>query len=456
MAVEQRFASTGEFEPSPPHNTEAEESVLASLLIDPEAIETVATFLHASDFYHPRNRDIYSAMVRLFERRQPTDFVMVCDELERANQLEAVGGIAYVSRLLTVVPTPIHVEYYAGVVERTSVMRQLIGVAGRIAAIGYEDPSDTRNAMDQAEQELFRVTQRRVDRDFRHVRDVLDEYLDQIHVGDDKDRLRSGAMSGFVDLDRLLGGFQNSDLIVMAARPSVGKTALALNIARNTAVRFNLTTAIFSVEMSASQVAQRLLTTESGVDSTRMREGRLNEVDLRSLSEAQRTLSAAPIYIDDTPSIGITELRGKARRLHAEHPLSLIIVDYLQLVRGGADNRVQEISEVSRLLKALARELDVPLIAVSQLSRAVEGRAGHVPMLSDLRDSGTIEQDSDVVIFIYREEMYDQASEAHKQVELLIAKHRNGPTDKISLGFDQRTTRFENLERQRSADAVAR
>lgn len=446
MAVE-RLSPTSEFEPLPPHNTEAEESVLASLLIDPEAIETVATFLRTSDFYHPRNRDIYAAMIRLFERRQPTDFVMVCDELERANQLEAVGGIAYVSRLLTVVPTPIHVEYYAGVVERTSVMRQLIGVAGRIAAIGYEDIPDVRNAMDQAEQELFRVTQRRVDRDFRHVRDVLDEYLDQIHVGDGADNARAGAPSGFVDLDRLLGGFQNSDLIVLAARPSVGKTAFALNIARNCAARFNLSVGIFSVEMSAGQIAQRLLTTQSGVDATRIREGRLNEVDLRNLSEAQRTLSNCPIYIDDTPGISITELRGKARRLHAEHPLSLIIVDYLQLVSGGADNRVQEISEVSRSLKALARELNIPLIAISQLSRAVEGRAGHIPMLSDLRDSGTIEQDSDVVIFLYREEAYDQQVEQSKQLELLIAKHRNGPTGKISLHFDNRTTSFGDLAR---------
>lgn len=451
MAVE-RLAPRGEFEPLPPHNTEAEESVLASLLIDPQAIETIGTFLQTSDFYHPRNRDIYAAMLRLFERRQPTDFVMVCDELERGGQLEPVGGIGYVSRLLTVVPTPVHVEYYARVVERTAVMRQLIGVAGRIAAIGYEDPGDIRVALDQAEQELFRVTQRRVARDFRHVRDVLAEYLEQIQVSSGSDPVRPGAPSGYIDLDRLLGGFQNSDLIIVAARPSIGKTALALNIARNAAVKFNLATAIFSVEMSASQVAQRFLTTESGVDATKIREGRLHEVELRSLGEAERTLSTSPIYIDDTPGIGITELRGKARRLHAEHPLSLIIVDYLQLVHGSStDNRVQEISEISRSLKALARELDVPLLAVSQLSRAVEARAGHVPMLSDLRDSGTIEQDSDVVIFIYREEVYDQETERRGQVDLYVAKHRNGPTGKISLRFDERTTRFLDLATERSA-----
>ncbi|MBI4213176.1 MAG: replicative DNA helicase [Chloroflexi bacterium] len=456
MAVE-RLAPPGEFEPLPPHNTEAEESVLGSLLIDPQAIETVATFLRGADFYHPGNRDIYAAMLRVFERRQPTDFVMVCDELERDGQLDAVGGVGYVSRLLTVVPTPIHVEYYARIVERTAVMRQLIGVAGRIAAIGYEDPPDVRLAMDQAEQELFRVTQRSVARDFRHVRDVLADYLDEIQTGDGANPIRPGTPSGFIDLDRILGGFQNSDLIVLAARPSVGKTALALNIARNAAVRFNLATAIFSVEMSAGQVAQRLLTTESRVDSTRIREGRLNEVDLRSLSEAERTLSASPIYIDDTPSIGITELRGKARRLHAEHPLNLIIVDYLQLLRGSStDNRVQEISEISRSLKALARELDVPVLAISQLSRAVEGRAGHVPMLSDLRDSGTIEQDSDVVLFIYREDVYETQPQRRGQVELLLAKHRNGPTGKVALGFDERTTRFDDLRAERSADAALR
>lgn len=450
MAIE-RLAPDREFEVLPPHNTEAEESVLASLLIDPEAIEAVAPYLRAVDFYHPRNRDIYAAMLRLFDRRQPTDFVMVCDELERIGQLEAVGGIAYVSRLLTVVPTPIHVEYYAQVVERTAVMRQLISVAGRIAGIGYEDVADVRDALDRAEQELFRVTQRRVARDFQHIREVLAEYLEQIQLAGGTEPVRPGSPTGFIDLDRLLGGFQNSDLIILAARPSIGKTALAMNIARNAAVRFNLAAAMFSVEMSRTQVAQRFLSTESGVDSVHLREGRLNEVEIRALGEALNTLSAAPIYVDDTPGIGITELRGKARRLHAEHPLGLIIVDYLQLVHGSStDNRVQEISEVSRSLKALARELNVPLVAVSQLSRAVEQRASKIPVLSDLRDSGTIEQDSDVVIFIYRDEMYDEETDRRGQVDLYIAKHRNGPTGHISLGFDARSTRFVDLLKERT------
>ena len=445
MAVDS-LAMERAFEPLPPHNTEAEECVLGSLMIDPEGIETVTPFLPAGDFYHPRNRDIYAAMLRLFDRRQPTDFVMVCDELERSGQLEPVGGAAYVSRLLTVVPTSIHLEHYARVVQRTAVMRRLIGAAGRIAAIGYEDEPDVRSALERAEQELFRVTQLRVGRDFQHIREVLAEYLEQIQFAVGEQTTKAGVPTGFIDLDRLLGGFQRSDLIVLAARPSLGKTALALNIARNSGVRFNHTTAIFSVEMSRSQIAQRFLSTESGVDSSRIREGRLSETDLRRLGEGLDVLSAAPIYIDDTPSIGIGELRAKARRLHSEHPLDLVIVDYLQLVGGSVpENRVQEISEVSRSLKALARELNAPVLALSQLSRAVESRSPHIPMLSDLRDSGSIEQDSDVVMFIYREDVYDRESERKGITDLYIAKHRNGPTGIVSLLFQERSTKFVDL-----------
>jgi replicative DNA helicase len=445
MAIES-LALTRSFEPLPPHNTEAEESVLGSLLIDPEAIEAVANFLHTEDFYHPRNRDIYSAMLRLYDRRQPTDFVMVCDELERADLLEPIGGIGYLSRILTIVPTSIHVEYYGRVVQRTAVMRRLIQVAGRIAAIGYEDVADIREALERAEQELFQVTQLRVTRDFMHIREVLAEYLEQIQLDVSSNAATAAVPTGYVDLDRLLGGLQRSDLVILAARPSLGKTALALNIARNSALRFNMTTAIFSVEMSRVQIAQRFLSTESEVDSSRIREGRLSQQDIRKLSEAVDTLSAAPIYIDDTPAISITELRAKARRLHGEHPIDMIIVDYLQLVNGSVpENRVQAISEVSRSLKALARELNVPLLALSQLSRAVESRTPHIPMLSDLRDSGSIEQDADVVMFIYREDVYDRESERKGITEIHIAKHRNGPTGVVNLLFLDRSTRFVDL-----------
>jgi replicative DNA helicase len=431
------------FEPLPPHNTEAEESVLGSLLIDPEAVEAIASLVRPEDFYHPRNRDIYGAMLRLYDRRQPTDFVMVCDELERADLLDRIGGVSYLARILTVVPTSIHVEHYARIVQRTSVMRRLIAVAGRIAAIGYEDVSEVSSALERAEQELFAVTQLRVTRDFQHIRDLLAEYLQQIQIGADADVSGAAVPSGFYHLDRILGGFQRSDLVILAARPSIGKTALALNMARNAAVRFNMTTAIFSIEMSRLQIAQRFLTTESGVDSTRVREGRLNEVDLRKLSSAVETLSRSPIYIDDTPAIGISDLRAKARRLHAEQPIDLIVVDYLQLVGGSVpENRVQEISEVSRSLKGLARELNVPVLALSQLSRAVESRSPHIPMLSDLRDSGSIEQDSDVVIFIYREDVYDRESERKGLADLYIAKHRNGPTGMVTLRFLESSTQF--------------
>lgn len=449
MAIEPLALERG-FEPLPPHNTEAEESVLGSLLIDPEAVEAVVAFLHPEDFYHPRNRAIFAAMVRLFERRQPTDFVMACDELERSGELESVGGVGYLSRILTVVPTSVHVEYYGHVVERTAVMRRLISAAGRIAAIGYEDHAEIASALERAEQELFRVTQVRVARDFQHIRDVLAEYLEQIQpAGVEEQAVRAGIPSGFIDLDRILGGLQRSDLVILAARPSLGKTALALNIARNTGVRFNLRTAIFSVEMSRYQLAQRFLATESGVDSTRIREGRLSETEVRRLSEAFDVLGAAPIYVDDTPSIGITELRGKARRLHSEEPLDLVIVDYIQLVGGSSrENRVQEMSEVSRSLKTLARELHVPVLALSQLSRAVESRSPHIPMLSDLRDSGSIEQDSDVVMFIYREDVYNRETERKGITDLYIAKHRNGPTGMISLLFMERNTRFVDLAKE--------
>jgi replicative DNA helicase len=448
MVVEALAPDRG-FEPLPPHNTEAEESVLGSLLIDPEAIESAAPLLRGEDFYHPRNRDIYTAMLRLYERRQPTDFVMVCDELERQDLLDRIGGVGYVSRLLTVVPTAIHIEHYAQVVQRTAVMRRLIGAAGRIAAIGYEDYADISLALEKAEQELFQVTQFRSTRDFMHIREVLAEYLEQIQLGAGVEASRPGVPSGFIDLDRMLGGFQRSDLVILAARPSMGKTALALNVARNTAVRFNLTTAIFSVEMSRLQIAQRFLSTESEVDSGRIREGRLTEVEVRKLGEGLDILSASPIYIDDTPSISINELRAKARRLHGEHPLDMLIIDYLQLVGGSVpENRVQEISEVSRSLKALARELNCPVIALSQLSRAVESRSPHIPMLSDLRDSGSIEQDADVVLFIYREDAYDRDSERKGITDLYIAKHRNGPTGVVSLLFMDRSTRFVDLEHQ--------
>ncbi len=442
MAVE-LYAPDRAFEPLPPHNTEAEECVLGSLLIDPEAIEPIAPLVRPDDFYHPRNRDIYSAMLRLLDRRQPTDFVMVCDELERADLLERVGGVGYLARILTVVPTSIHVEHYARIVQRTSVMRRLIAVAGRIAAIGYEDGAEITSALERAEQELFAVTQLRVTRDFQHIRDLLAEYLEQIQTGADIDTSNAAVPTGFYHLDRILGGFQRSDLIILAARPSIGKTALALNMARNAAVRFSMTTAVFSIEMSRLQIAQRFLTTESGVDSTRVREGRLNEQDLRKLSGAVETLSRSPIYVDDTPGITISEVRAKARRLHAEQPIDLIVVDYLQLVGGSVpENRVQEISEVSRSLKGLARELNVPVLALSQLSRAVESRSPHIPMLSDLRDSGSIEQDADVVMFIYREDVYDQDTDRRGLADIYVAKHRNGPTGMITLRFLESNTQF--------------
>lgn len=431
----------------PPSNTDAEESVLGAALIDREAIGRVAAFLRPDDFYRERNGAIYDAMLALYDRREPVDYMTLSDELGRRGQLEQVGGIIYLGRLLEVVPTSFHIEEYGHIVERTALMRRLISAGGKIAALGYADAFDIDTTLEKAEQLLLAVSQKRMTRDFESLSDVLRQYLEQLEQLQEGDRMRYGVPTGFIDLDRLTGGMQRSDLVILAARPSIGKTSLALNIGANAALKYKATVGLFSLEMSKGQLAARLLGTESGVDSSRLRSGRLSETESRRLALAHGVLSEAPIFVDDTPGISIMELRSKARRLHSNTNVDLIIVDYLQLIAGSrTDNRVQEISEISRSLKSLARELHVPVLALSQLSRAVESRTTHVPMLSDLRDSGTIEQDADVVIFIYREDQYNKESEKKGIVELHVAKHRNGPVGQVSLLFNERTTKFVDLE----------
>lgn len=433
----------------PPHNIDAEEAVLGSILIDREAIARVSAFLKPEDFYRERNAIVYRAMLAMHDRHEPIDFLALVDELQRSDQYDRVGGMAFLSSLLTVVPTSLHVEQYARIVERTSVMRRLIEAGGRIAALGFADEYDIATTLEKAEQVLLAVAQRRATREFESLAEVLREYLETSNLlGEEgEERLKRGIPTGFIDLDKMLGGLQRSDLIILAARPSLGKTSLALNFAQNAAVRFNATVAIFSLEMSKTQLAARLIATETGIDSTRLRTGQLTEQDRRKLSHAIGVLSQAPIYIDDTPGISITELRSKARRLHAEVGVDLVVVDYLQLIVGRAtDNRVQEISEISRSLKALARELHVPVLAISQLSRAVESRSPHIPMLSDLRESGSIEQDADVVLFIYRDDYYNRESEKRGIADIYIAKHRNGPVGQVSLLFLDKTTKFLDLE----------
>ena len=436
----------------PPHNLEAEQSVLGSLLIDRDAIIKVASYVKPEDFYLGANGTIYRAIVELYNRREPTDFITLSDELGRREVLDQVGGIAYLSSLLNIVPTAVHVEYYGKIVERTAVLRRLIDAGGQIVAIGYRDSVDTEDALDAAERAIFEVSEKRTTRDFQSISDVLDRFFDQIdymqqHRGD-----VVGVPTGYADLDQLTGGFQRSDLLILAARPSMGKTALALGMAYGAAIQHKRTVGIFSMEMSAEQLVQRLLSTETGVDSHRLRLGQIDDGEWDRISRAFGRLAEANIFIDDTAGAGVMEVRSKARRLQAEHGLDLLIVDYLQLMSGRrSENRVQEISEISRSLKGLARELNIPVIALSQLSRAVETRSDHRPMLSDLRESGSIEQYADIVMFIYREEKYDDNSEKKGIAEIIIAKHRNGPVGSVNLRFFEQTARFADLELYRDS-----
>ena len=436
----------------PPQNPEAEEAVLGSLLMDPEAVGKISSFLKTEDFYRERNGVIYSIMLEIYNRHQPVDFLTVSDELKRASRYEEVGALGYLSHLIGVVPTAVHVEHYARIVERTAVKRRLITAAGKIAAVAYDDTLDLDTTLEKAEQLLFNVSQRRVTRDFEPLGAILGDYLEEMELRAADEEGGRGIPSGFIELDKYTGGLQRSDLVIVAARPSMGKSTWALNIVQNSAVRHHATCAVFSLEMSKQQLAHRLLCSESGVDATKLRLGMINDSEQRKLHHAFELLSEAPIYIDDTPSINLTELRSKARRLHAEVGIDMVVVDYLQLITTGrsGDNRVQEISEISRSLKALARELNAPVIALSQLSRAVEARTPHIPMLSDLRESGSIEQDADIVLFIYREDMYNKDTDKKGIADIILAKHRNGPTGQFSLLFLDKSTRFVDLEAYRS------
>lgn len=436
-----------------PANPEAEEAVLGSLLIDPDAVIKVATFLAADDFYRDKNAWIYQAILDLHERREPADFVTLVDELERRNQLQEVGGAAYITALINNVPSAVYVEHYARIVERTATLRRLIAAAGQIAALAYEEAQDVEEVVDRAEQIIFNVSERRIRRDLSPVRQVMHDVVDRIDFLHRHQGEILGVPSGFVKLDKLLGGFQKSDLIILAARPSVGKTSLALNFALNAARKYRKVVAFFSLEMSAEQLVQRLLAMETGIDQQRLRRGEIADHEWDMLMAAAGELSNTMLFIDDTPAASALELRTKARRLQAEHGLDLMVVDYLQLMRGDtrSENRVQEISYISRSLKSLARELEVPLIALSQLSRAVEARSDHKPQLSDLRESGAIEQDSDVVMFIYREDMVKENSEKKNIADIIVAKHRNGPTDNVPLYFRKELTKFENLEMVRES-----
>ncbi|MBL7201817.1 MAG: replicative DNA helicase [Anaerolineae bacterium] len=431
-----------------PHNVEAEQAVLGALLIDPDAIFKVNTFVHADAFYVEKHRWLYDAISILHERREAVDFVTLCDELERRQQLAEIGGPAYITSLINATPTALNVEYYGHIVERTSTLRRLIGAAGEIAALAYEDTDDVGETVDRAEQILFGVSQRRTTRDLMPIRDVVSEYYDRIdylyrHKGE-----MIGVPTGFRNIDKLLGGLQRSDLIIVASRPGMGKTSLMLSIAQNAARKYNQRVAIFSLEMSSEQLVQRLISAETGIDSQRLRIGNLRDDEWPTFIQATGALSETMIFIDDTPSISAMQVRTKARRLYAEYGLDLLIIDYLQLMQSDrrTENRVQEVSFLSRALKGLARELHIPVLVGSQLSRAVEQRNDKRPMLSDLRESGSIEQDADIVVFLYRDEYYTPETEQPNIAEIIVSKHRNGPTGMVPLFFRRELAQFCEVE----------
>jgi replicative DNA helicase len=437
----------------PPHNMEAEQSVLGSLLIDRDAIIRIASYVKSSDFYRAAHGLIYEAIVTLYNKREPTDLITLVDELRRTGRLEDAGGESYLTELIAAVPTAVHVEYYGRIVERTATLRRLISAGTEIVDIGYTESMDIEQALDGAEKAIFAVSQKRSTRDFRSIGEILEEYFDRLDTLQQNKGAVVGVPTGFIDLDKLTGGLQRSDLIIIAARPAVGKSSLGLGFAFNAAVRFQKTVGLFVLEMSAEQIVQRMLSMETGIDSHRLRMGYIDDSEWSSVTRAFGRLAEANIFIDDTASANIMEVRSKARRLHAERGLDLLIIDYLQLMTASrADNRVQEISQISRALKGLARELDVPVVALAQLSRAVETRQSHVPMLSDLRESGSIEQDADIVAFIYREDVYDQDTDRKGIADLIIAKHRNGPIGTVHLRFFDRTARFADLELYREPD----
>jgi replicative DNA helicase len=437
----------------PPHSIEAEEAVLGSLLIDPDAIFEVAGFLKPEAFYRVHNRWIYEAIVALNERREAIDFITLSEELRRREQLEEVGGDAYLIGLLNVVPTAVNTRTYARAVEAAATRRKLIGAAGTIADLAYDESEEIELVIDRAEQTLFGVSEERTTRDLVAVKQIARSYLERIeelHLrGDDV----IGVPTGFTDLDRMLGGLNRSDLIIVAARPGMGKTSLQNAMALTAARRFNKRVAIFNLEMSGEQLVQRMIAAETRIDSQRLRRGDLADQEWPIFMEAIGHLSETRIFIDDTPSITPMQLRTKCRRLYAEHGIDLIMIDYLQLMQSEyrSNNRVQEISDISRGLKGLARELDVPVVAAAQLSRAVEQRQDKRPMLSDLRDSGSIEQDADVVMFIYRDEYYNEATERPNIAEVNVAKHRNGPTGSIDLFWHGKLATFRNLQRKEIA-----
>ena len=435
----------------PPQNIEAEESILGGILIENEAINRVTEILDPDDFYRDAHRKIFNALINLSERDEPADLITLTNELRKTDQLDSIGGASYLTSLIDSVPTAANIEYYAKIVKEKAILRKLIQTSTEIITQSYEDRGDVEVFLDEAERAIFEISEKRVRPSFYSIRDIVKESFKTIERLFQKKELVTGVPSGFKELDRMTAGFQPSDLIIIAGRPSMGKTAFCLNVAQYAAIENKIPVAVFSLEMSKEQLVIRMLCSEAHVEGTRLRTGYLNESDWPKLTIAAGNLSEAPIYIDDTAALSVLELRAKARRLKADHGLGMVIIDYLQLMKGRArvENRQQEISEISRSLKALSKELSIPVIAVSQLSRKTEERTGNRPQLSDLRESGAIEQDADLIIFIYRDEIYNRAEDNPNRgkAEVIIGKQRNGPIGKIDLAFLDKFTTFKDLYR---------
>jgi len=433
----------------PPQSLEAEVSVLGGVLLENEALNRVLEVVNEGDFYREAHRQIFSALLHLYERNEPADLITLSEVLKKRDALEEVGGIEYLNFLVNSVPTAANIAYYAKIIKEKSILRKLINRATEIINLGFGDAGDVDEFLDRAERLIFEISEDRVRPSFFPIKDIIKASFKTIENLYEKKQLITGVPTGFTKLDDLTSGLQPSDLIIVAGRPSMGKTALALNITQHAAIEGGIPSAIFSLEMAKEQLALRLLCSEAKVDAHRLRGGFLSETDWPKLTRAAGSLSEAPIFIDDTPGLTVLEMRAKSRRLKAEHNLGLVVVDYLQLMRGRANSetREQEISDISRSLKALAKELRLPVIALSQLNRKVEDRGDKRPQLADLRESGAIEQDADVIIFLYRDEVYNRSEDnPHKgKAEIIVGKQRNGPTDKFELAFLDKYTCFENL-----------
>ncbi|MBR2568400.1 MAG: replicative DNA helicase [Paenibacillus sp.] len=440
----------------PPQNQEAEQAVLGAILLQSEALITAMERVQVEDFYLPGHQHIFEAMIELNEENQPIDLITLTSHLQDRKLLDEVGGVSYLARLANAVPTAANVDYYAQIIEEKSMLRRLIRTATQIVTESYAGDDDVSALLSDAERKILEISNQRSSSGFIAIKDVLMEVYEKVENLNENQGGTTGIPSGFQDLDKMTAGFQRSDLIIVAARPSVGKTAFALNIAQNVGVRAKETVAIFSLEMSAAQLVQRMICAESNVDATRLRTGSLEDDDWEKLTMSIASLSEAEIYIDDTPGVTVADIRAKCRRLKKERGLGMILIDYLQLIHGrgkAGESRQQEVSEISRTLKQIARELEVPVIALSQLSRGVEQRQDKRPMMSDLRESGSIEQDADIVAFLYRDDYYDKESEKKNIIEIIIAKQRNGPVGTVELVFLKNFNKFVSYERTHDPQA---